>query len=829
MIFFESTSHAARNMQNWPHSQGEPKFLKDYKAKYKKIKTKLALLEASPSTYQSPKPFQSKNKGLVSEMFDWDEKEVSDDEEETQVKVYMALVYDELFVGNNNARNGEWIDITMKKGASPSSEVMTLTYQDHSPRKRPGLGTMKRIKPVTYESSNKSVSGPIIFNENINFTKKIQESKSVNPQPESSKSVNSSKLSQDSKSNGKNIDSSILYYMKCKKEDHRATDHDIHVREPIGYLGSGCSGSMTGVKSYLHKYVEQLGHKVAFGDNSSCIIEGYGSINCGGIFSKVAFVNGLKYNLISISQLCDAKYIVQFDDKMVENQNDVKVKQIRTDNGTEFRNSEIERLPVTLRIDQLIVKRHDKTPYEIFRERIPDINYFHVLCPVFFHNHKDHLGKFDAKADDGYFLGYSFVSKAFRVYNTRRQQIEETYHVTFDESMKATRFTNTSVDEIGIDDSSMYHSDEFLQEDDLSRQYQANSDISYYIIPHGRSLTKLTQETHVLKVITSSEQYTPRTKDVEVARIEAIRIFLAFATYMNFMVFQVDVKSAFLNGKLKEEVYVKQPHGFESSEFHDYVCKLDKAFYGLKQAPRTWYETLSTFFIQNNFVRGRIDNTLFIYRSKGDVLLVQYDKRTHFLGLQIKQDEKRISVCQEQYTMNLLKKYEIYDSSLVKTPMVPPNNPGPDLAVLNMSMCKISGQSKRITSHCCEKNLQYTVCNTLVNEEKQARFTQYAVFIKKIRRIRAYTSPDTMKDLSPIRRIQEHQYAVFKIYYTRSFWKISNVVPTLRKPNTSYPTSMDTAYQTDYQTLYIDDPELSFKHTSESLNYQVNQETIRRA
>ncbi|GKF06354.1 retrovirus-related pol polyprotein from transposon TNT 1-94 [Tanacetum coccineum] len=79
---------------------------------------------------------------------------------------------------------------------------------------------------------------------------------------------------------------------------------------------------------------------------------------------------------------------------------------------------------------------------------------------------------------------------------------------------------------------------------------------------------------------------------------------------------------AFLNGKLKEEVYVKQPPGFESSKFPDYVCKLDKALYGFKQAPRAWYETLSTFLIQNKFVRGRIDQTLFIYKSKGYVLLV---------------------------------------------------------------------------------------------------------------------------------------------------------------------------------------------------------------
>ncbi|GKC13974.1 retrovirus-related pol polyprotein from transposon TNT 1-94 [Tanacetum coccineum] len=88
-----------------------------------------------------------------------------------------------------------------------------------------------------------------------------------------------------------------------------------------------------------------------------------------------------------------------------------------------------------------------------------------------------------------------------------------------------------------------------------------------------------------------------------VARLEAIRIFLAYAAYMGFMVYQMDVKSAFLNGKISEEVYVQQPPGFESSEFPNHVCKLDKALYGLKQAPSAWYETLLKFLIQHKFVR----------------------------------------------------------------------------------------------------------------------------------------------------------------------------------------------------------------------------------
>nr|CAD1838643.1 unnamed protein product [Ananas comosus var. bracteatus] len=95
-----------------------------------------------------------------------------------------------------------------------------------------------------------------------------------------------------------------------------------------------------------------------------------------------------------------------------------------------------------------------------------------------------------------------------------------------------------------------------------------------------------------------------------VARLEAIRILLAFASYMNFKLFQMDVKSAFLNGYIFEEVYVEQPPGFEKHNFPDHVFKLSKALYGLKQAPRAWYERLSTFLTSNNFSRGNVDTTL---------------------------------------------------------------------------------------------------------------------------------------------------------------------------------------------------------------------------
>ncbi|GKB05820.1 retrovirus-related pol polyprotein from transposon TNT 1-94 [Tanacetum coccineum] len=301
-------------------------------------------------------------------------------------------------------------------------------------------------------------------------------------------------------------------------------------------------------------------------------------------------VNHHKYTLVIVDEYS----------RMVENQNDVKVKQIRTDNGTEFKNSELERFYVEKGISQNLSSPY--TPEQNGVAKRKNITLIEAVRTML--NGSDHLSRFDAKADDEYFLGYSFNSKAFRVFKTRRQQIEETYHVTFDE----------------IPDVPQSH---------ISNQ----ASISSHHVPQDR--WSKGQHIKLMNIIGDP-----------VARMEAIRIFLAFATYMNFIVFQMDVKSAFLNGKIKEEVYVKQPPSFKSSEFPDYVCKLDKALYGLKQAHKAC-------------MMGEL---------------------TYFLRLQIKQDDTEISICQEQYTRNLLKKYEISDCSLVKTPIVPPNNLGPDLA-----------------------------------------------------------------------------------------------------------------------------------------------------
>nr|GEY68855.1 putative ribonuclease H-like domain-containing protein [Tanacetum cinerariifolium] len=108
-----------------------------------------------------------------------------------------------------------------------------------------------------------------------------------------------------------------------------------------------------------------------------------------------------------------------------------------------------------------------------------------------------------------------------------------------------------------------------------------------------------------------------------VARIEAIWLFLTYASFMGFLVCQIDVKSAFLYGTVEEEVYASQPPGFKDPDYPDKVYKVVKALYGLHQAPRAWYVTLANYLLENGFQRGKIDQTLFIKKQKGDILLVQ--------------------------------------------------------------------------------------------------------------------------------------------------------------------------------------------------------------
>ncbi|GJX74419.1 retrovirus-related pol polyprotein from transposon TNT 1-94 [Tanacetum coccineum] len=186
-----------------------------------------------------------------------------------------------------------------------------------------------------------------------------------------------------------------------------------------------------------------------------------------------------------------------------------------------------------------------------------------------------------------------------------------------------------------------------------------------------------------------------------VARIEAIRIFIANAASKNMIIYQMDVKTSFLNGKLKEKVYVSQPEGSVDPNHPTHVYRLKKAMYNLKQAPRAWYDTLSRFLLDNKFFKGAVDLALFTRKTDKHILLVQIyvddiifastdpkacdifsnemsskfqmsmmGQMSFFLGLQVSQNPGGIFINQSKFALEILKKFRMDLCDPVDTPMV---------------------------------------------------------------------------------------------------------------------------------------------------------------
>ncbi|GJT13332.1 retrovirus-related pol polyprotein from transposon TNT 1-94 [Tanacetum coccineum] len=207
-----------------------------------------------------------------------------------------------------------------------------------------------------------------------------------------------------------------------------------------------------------------------------------------------------------------------------------------------------------------------------------------------------------------------------------------------------------------------------------------------------------------------------------VARLEAIRIFIANAASKNMTVYQIDVKTAFLNGELKEEVYVSQPEGFVDPDRLNHVYRLKKALYGLKQEPRAWYDTLSKFLLAQGFSKGVVDPTLFIQKTGKHTLHVQIyvddiifastdpkdcdhfsnemcskfqmsmmGQMSFFLGLQISQNPRGIFINQSKYANEILKKFDLHNSDPVDTPMVERTKLDEDLSGILVDQTRYRG------------------------------------------------------------------------------------------------------------------------------------------
>ncbi|KAK9071824.1 hypothetical protein SSX86_008253 [Deinandra increscens subsp. villosa] len=474
----------------------------------------------------------------------------------------------------------------------------------------------------------------------------------------------------------------------------------------------------------------------------------------------------------------------------LENQSNLKVKTIRCDNGTEFKNHVLNsfceekgivrqfsaprtpqqngvakrrnrtlieaarsmladsKLPVIFWAEAvntacyvqnriLIVKGKKKTPYELWRKRKPNIYFFKPFgCPVTILITNESLPKFAEKADEGYFVGYSGVSKAYRVYNKRTKIVEETINVSFNEKSPnnfksqpswlfdidaLTTAFNITVDkpvsslvqeqnyhrlpQLNIPSNGRSHEFPMFLDRRINRDHPAGNIIgeaSAPVLTRSRSANAniclhaafLSQE--VPKKVADAlednnwleamqEELFQINKQKEeginydevfapVARLEAIRIFLAYDAFKDFQVFQMDVKSAFLYGLLEQEVYANQPPGFEDPHHPNKVCKLIKALCGLKQAPRTWYETLSNYLLENGYRRGAIDKTLLVKTVGNDMLMSKFEmssmgELTFFLGLQVKQTAEVIFLNQSKYIQDMLKRFDMLTCSSAKTPI----------------------------------------------------------------------------------------------------------------------------------------------------------------
>nr|GEX45087.1 hypothetical protein [Tanacetum cinerariifolium] len=274
---------------------------------------------------------------------------------------------------------------------------------------------------------------------------------------------------------------------------------------------------------------------------------------------------------------------------------------------------------------------HDKKPYELLHDKLHDLSFFHVFGALCYPtNDSKNLGKLQSKADIGIFIGYAPTKKAFRIYNQRTRRIIKTIHdlllqPLFDELLTPPPSVDIPAPEViapiakvvatkpaaSIDSPSsatvdqdapspsnsqtsletqspVIYNDVEEENHDLDVAYMNNDPFFGISIPENvskasSSLNVIPTVVHTTAPNSEHESFAP------VARLDAIRIFIVFAAHMNIIVYQMDVKTTFLNNILREEVYVSQPDGFVDKDNPNHVYKLKNALYGLKQAPRACY------------------------------------------------------------------------------------------------------------------------------------------------------------------------------------------------------------------------------------------------
>nr|GEV83026.1 retrovirus-related Pol polyprotein from transposon TNT 1-94 [Tanacetum cinerariifolium] len=443
----------------------------------------------------------------------------------------------------------------------------------------------------------------------------------------------------------------------------------------LWYLDSGCSKHMTGDRSQLTNFVHKFLGTVKLDDDHVAKIMGYRDYKIGNVtISRVYFMEGLGHNLFSVGQFCDSDLEVAFHQHtcFIRNLEEAVATACYTQNRS------IMQLRYVKTPYELL---HNKLPDLSF------LHVFGALCyPT---NDSENLGKLQPKAGIGIFIGYAPTKKAFRIYNRRTRRIVETIHVDFDEltAMASEQSTpeviapianvilpeqaestglpsSTTVDQDAPSPSKSQTTPEtqphvipqdvedenhdievaHMRNDPLFSMPipevasdQSSSTVQSHTIVHldhqiSQHNSKWTKDHPLDNIITFKDALTQsfwievmQEELSEFERLEAIRISLAYAAHKNMVVYQIDVKTAFLNGNLREKVYVSQSDGFVDQDNPNHVYKLKKALYGLKQAPRAWYDMLSSFLISQDFSKGSVDPTMFIRRNV-DTLMLEKSK-----------------------------------------------------------------------------------------------------------------------------------------------------------------------------------------------------------
>nr|GEX06774.1 phospholipase-like protein [Tanacetum cinerariifolium] len=365
-----------------------------------------------------------------------------------------------------------------------------------------------------------------------------------------------------------------------------------------------------------------------------------------------------------------------------------------------------------MRVALINGKKYNKTPYELLRGKKPNVEYFHVFGSLCYPtNDQDDLGKMKPKADIG-----SPVKTSTDI-----------------EEHEAPLIVTTSEEQTSP--ISLSEADEFYYED--STKFDGNTLLTLYDAPD----------------FSKAESSTT---------LDPSNIHEFHQAHKNIRIYQMDVKTAFVNGPLKEKVYVSQPDAFVDPDFLDHVYMLKKALYGLKQAPRAWYDKVSSFLIEHHFTKGIVDPTLFTRRYGRDILLVHvyvvdiicgstnpdFLKRfanlmknnfelsmmgevKFFQGLQVHQSPRGIFISQSQYAIELLKKHDMDECVSMSTPMTTERLDA-DLQVIWMrtQLMDYGFKYNRIPMYCYSKSAITISCNLVQHSRTKHLDIRYH-FIKE--------------------------------------------------------------------------------------------------